>query len=40
MTPVTAPEVEERLTRAMHAIMTAHDAPPEAFHRLDLTPPA
>ncbi|MEM7025282.1 MAG: sulfatase, partial [Pseudomonadota bacterium] len=36
MTPVEMPAVEERLIEAMLAIMRAHDAPPEAYARLDL----
>lgn len=39
MTPIEAPDVERRLIRAMLGIMRAHDAPPEAYARLDLTPP-
>jgi arylsulfatase A-like enzyme len=40
MSPIAAPEVEARLTRAMLELMQAHDAPPEAYRRLDLAPPA
>jgi hypothetical protein len=40
MSPIAAPEVEARLTRAMLALMQAHDAPPEAYRRLDLAAPA
>jgi hypothetical protein len=40
MTPIEAPAVEARLTRAMLDLMRAHDAPPEAYQRLDLAPPA
>jgi hypothetical protein len=36
MTPLAAPEVEHRLIDAMLTIMRAHDAPPEAYQRLDL----
>jgi hypothetical protein len=32
------PEVEQRLIRDMLAIMRAHDAPAEAYARLDLDP--
>ena len=39
MSPVRAPEVEERLVRAMLGHMQAHAAPPEAYLRLDLVPP-
>jgi arylsulfatase A-like enzyme len=40
MSPLSAPEIEARLTRAMLDLMHAHDAPPEAYRRLDLAPPA
>ncbi len=40
MRPIQAPDVEARLTRAMQGLMQAHDAPPEAYQRLDLAPPA
>jgi hypothetical protein len=38
MTPVDMPDVERRLIRDMLAIMRAHDAPAEAYARLDLDP--
>ncbi len=38
-TPLALPEVEQRLTQNMLAIMRAHDAPPEAYARLDLAVP-
>ena len=37
--PIGAPEVEERLVRAMLGHMQAHAAPAEAYLRLDLAPP-
>ena len=40
MTPIRMPEVERRLIGAMRAQMQAHAAPPEAYQRLDLAPPA
>lgn len=40
MQPVEEPEVERRLVEHMLEQMLAHDAPPEAYARLDLEPPA
>ena len=40
MSPIRAPEVEQRLIGEMLAQMRAHAAPPEAYQRLDLAPPA
>ena len=37
--PISAPEVEQRLISGMLAEMQAHDAPPEAYARLDLPMP-
>ena len=37
-TPIEAPEIEERLVALMLQIMGAHDAPIEAYTRLDLAP--
>ena len=39
MRPLRAPKVEQRLARAMLRLMRDHDAPPEAYVRLDLAPP-
>ncbi|HEX6144389.1 MAG TPA: sulfatase [Geminicoccaceae bacterium] len=36
--PIRDPEVEARLIGAMLEVMAAHDAPPEAYARLDLEP--
>ena len=36
--PIRDPEVEARLIGAMLDVMAAHDAPPEAYARLDLEP--
>jgi hypothetical protein len=38
-TPLALPEIEQRMIALMLAIMRAHDAPPEAYARLDLPVP-
>jgi hypothetical protein len=40
MRPLREPDVEQRLTQAMLRVMQDHDAPPEAYVRLDLAAPA
>jgi hypothetical protein len=37
-TPLSDPEVERAMTRLMHDLMRANDAPPEAFARMQLKP--
>ena len=36
MTPISDPTVEQRLTEEMIRIMQSHEAPPEAYERLDI----
>jgi hypothetical protein len=39
LTPCTAPDVEARLERLMSELMSANEAPPEAYLRLGLALP-
>ena len=40
MKPISDPDIEEHMTEQMVRVMSSHDAPPEAYTRLDLTVPA